>query len=565
MPEARPSADLDAQSLDGFPSHDLYQRWVDYLLLEGISADGWHKLATECSTLQGVLVRPREAQARFLLAVMVRLLWLFECRGPHTLAQLFLLYESARALLRRRLPWNEEALSVLVLLTAHPSIAAELGPSVLKQVRWRGRPGEAVRRALKRLKRVSSASPEIEQLLSREHHFPQTGDDQTNRHLRQLLAHARRLPDKPSRRWWRKGVALTRQLGKEHLLEEMLPWLESELKNLHHDHPRLLRGMVVLLGHERADQVAHYLEKVVKWGYRRREGYGPQDLALARSGIRSLGRMNTPLALTYLVILGSELRYASATDELLKTLRKLARAEATSLHTLVEVRTAEMSPDSPLGKRLWTSHLHRLERCLRTGRQWARQEWEESYQDSPLLGRMGRKLIWEDDNGAFRWQKGSWRDVDGAPVKPSGQVRLWHPADGPPVPWKIARPLIKQLERQLFDEVPKPGTLVRQYQLAALLRRRDWSFKLVGRYRRRSGAELFLGSCRVLLWVTRATSFGPYSKEGASLQARLQELETSPELGRFPLRVRSEVLRDLHLFCEVCKAKPAKGKPAKHS
>lgn len=308
---------------DRFPSEDLYQRWVDYLLFEGVTEDGWHLSAESCPTLKGVLLRPREQQANFLLAAMVRILWLLESRGQRTVAELFLLFHAARRLMTRRMPWTQDGLTALVLLSTSPNVAQELGDSVLKQVHWNGPPSQQVRRALKRLKKVGPFRAEIDRLLYRSSHFPDQ-NSVLNRSLSGILAHARRLPESESRRWWRKAKALMMALDSKTLEEDLLAWLERELATLHHDHSRLLNGLVAMLGFTSSERAARFLERAIKWGYRRREGYGPQDLMLARTAIRALARMSTPLALTYLVVLGSELRYASATEELLTALRRIA-------------------------------------------------------------------------------------------------------------------------------------------------------------------------------------------------------------------------------------------------
>jgi uncharacterized protein DUF4132 len=535
-------------SPDEFPGDGRDHRLLKSLMMEGMADDGWHKPAADCATLQQVLRQPREIQVDFLLALLVRILWQFECKGRPAVARLFLLYDSAKLLLSRKLPWDPDSLTALVLLVTNPNMAQELGGLAIRQVHWYHRTPESVRRALKRLKKVGRFGSSIESVLSRSTHLPPTSSTMKERQMRALFAHARRVPDDVSRRWWRKGMALLKDVGPSEVDRFLVPWLSRRQAVLQTDHPRLLRGLIVLMGGASSDTVAECLDKVVRWGYGRRQGYGFRDSRLAHTAIRALGRMNTSIAVALLVMLGSELRYPSATQELLRTLRLLARKRGGSLHSLVEVETARWEPGSSMGKRLWRSHMRRLERCLRTGRAWPREDWLESYQDSPLLGAMGRRLIWEDLNGSFRWEGGEWCDKQGRSHTIEGPVRLWHPAESDTL-WSARSSPFPQVDRNVFDHLDFEPCLVRQYQLAALASERDWHFRSVGRFRESSRAVVQLGGCSAWLEIERAAAAGPFSKEGLSIQVRLTKL--GGELSSFPARIRSEVIRDVHLFVTV--------------
>lgn len=544
-------------NLDNFPDEGPLHQQLNRLMEEGMDGEGWHRPAADCPTLQRTLRKPRHRQRELLLAMMVRMLWQFECKGREAVARLFLLYEAAKLLLSRKLPWDAETLAVLVVLTTHPNIAQELGSLVVRQVDWYEDTPEPVRRALKRLKRVGRLGGAVDSVLSREPHSPPTSSPLKERQMRALLAHARRVPDRISRRWWRKGVALLKDLGSEEVDRQLVPWLEKRLTLLHRDHPRLLRGLVILASGVPTDRVAVCLETVVKWGYRLRQGYGFRDRTLAHIAIRALGRLGTPLSVAYLVCLGSELRYPNATEELLITLRKLADRRGGSLHDLVEVETASHQPDSRLGQRLRRSHVRRLERCLRTGRSWELAEWTESYQDSPLLGALGRELIWENALTSFRWSDGAWRDPGGRTVTPRGPLWLWHPAESR-APWSVRPSPFPQVDREVFEEVEFEQCLVRQYQFAALASSRDWHYRSVGRFRESSRAVLGLAGFQAWLEVERAAGNGPFSKDGLSIQVRLTKLGGDRPLQSLPARVRSEVVRDVHLFTTVARVQTAK-------
>lgn len=541
---------------DGFPDQSAPQILVSELLSEGVPAGGWHLPADQCSQVQSLLLRPREQQAEFVLALLVRLLWTMECRGQEAVKRFFLLKEVAALLLRRKLPFDQEQLTALVVLTACSRLAKELGALVVRQVGWQGRPSEPVRRALKRLKKAGEFGQSIEPLLSRRVQLPPTASKLDQRRYRALVGHARRLPDKVSKRWLRKGRALLGELGPESVALALLPWLAENLKKLHAEHPRLLRGLTVLLGELPADQVVESLEAIARWGYRRQQGKGPQAQALATSAIRSLGRISTSLALATLVALGSELRYPSAGEELLKALRKAARRQQTSLHRLVEVETSGWSPQSDMGKRLWRSHCRRLERCLRSGRSWPLQEWTETYENTPLLGAMGRALVWACGPRSFAWRDHGWYDLEGQPYQPDAPVRLWHPAEFPGEAWSCGGQPFKQVGRETFFEADFQPCVLKQFPFAAVARQRDWHYRLVGRFTAASEAVLELGRYRVVLEVERAQPRGPFNRDGLALQVRLTRLTGEPPLSELPARLRSEVVRDLHLFTSVASLAP---------
>lgn len=220
------------------------------------------------------------------------------------------------------------------------------------------------------------------------------------------------------------------------------------------------------------------------------------------------------------------------------------------------MRTVHLCPESRLGKRLLRSHTRRLERCLRTGHRWPIEEWVESYQNSRLLGSLARRLIWEDSRQAFCWYRGAWRKDSGKEVNPYGSVRLWHPADGPTTKIKPRKPLFAQAEREVYLKPVFQPFLARQYQLMALLRQRDWNHRAVGRYRKQCSAVLRIKNEFVVLNIERATAFGPFSKDGTAIEARITGLESQPDWSKLSPRFLSEALRDLALFQRVAQLTP---------
>lgn len=538
---------------DGYPDAGESHREIDELLREAADGEGWHRRLEACSSLQKWLLWPRPQQARLVLDLLVRALWNLESRGPEAVSSFFLLCEVVKRLLSRKLPWTEDQLTALVVLTASPRLAQQLGGSVVQQVRWWGRPSEPVRRALKRLKRSGKQLSNIEPLLRRHVLLPPTDSPLRQRALRRLMNHARKLPDRVSKRWRRKGRALMEEVGWPWIDSDLCPWLAASTARLHREHPRLLRGLVTLLGEVQSDSAVTVLERVVRWGYQRIQGHGPQARRLAGAAIRSLGWIGNRLSVATLVALGSELRYPSATESLLKALR----SQSKSLHTLVEVETADWDPDSEMGRRLWRSHSRRLERCLRTGREWSLEHWLESYERSRLLGAMARRLVWSCGESSFAWGPAGWADPAGKPFQPWAAVKLWHPVESKER-WSLQGQPFPQTDREVFESHSFSPAVLRQHKFAALARQRDWHYRLVGRFGTGRGEALLqLAGCRVRLEVERAQARGPFSSEGIAVEIRVVGMDSDPPCSQLPPRIRSEAIRDLHLFLKVAGSDPA--------
>jgi Domain of unknown function (DUF4132) len=149
----------------------------------------------------------------------------------------------------------------------------------------------------------------------------------------------------------------------------------------------------------------------------------------------------------------------------------------------------------------------RLESSFLTMRCIPLLHWRHYYIDHPLLGFLGRKLIWvfSNDQGWERsglWSNGEMRDsadkiVDLARAE---QVRLWHPLSYQAAEvqrWRsrIFTAGIRQPFRQAFREFYTvtdderqtrlysnrfAGILMRQHQFASLCRARGWTYQLMG-------------------------------------------------------------------------------------
>ena len=208
----------------------------------------------------------------------------------------------------------------------------------------------------------------------------------------------------------------------------------------------------------------------------------------------------------------------------------------------------------------------------------------ERYLDHGLVGRVARRLIWSLGQVGEVWTSGlfldgGFVDVRGAPIDTarSTRARLWHPLGRPPaevLAWRtfiaergITQPF-KQAHREIYvltdAEIATDvysnrfaGHVLKQHQLAALLRDRGWRYTLQGQwdsantpYRqlRELCAELFVEAA----WETERTSGAGVFLHVTTDQVRFLDDRHEPvSLRDVPALVFSEVMRDVDLFVGV--------------
>jgi hypothetical protein len=149
----------------------------------------------------------------------------------------------------------------------------------------------------------------------------------------------------------------------------------------------------------------------------------------------------------------------------------------------------------------------RIESCYLSPRDIPVEHWRRYFIDHPLLGFLGRKLIWvfSDAQGWERagiWFDGEVRDSGGKLVNlaRAEKVRLWHPLSYSAAAvqrWRarVFSSGIRQPFRQAFREFYQvtdderqtrlysnrfAGILLRQHQFASLCKARGWTYQLMG-------------------------------------------------------------------------------------
>jgi hypothetical protein len=244
----------------------------------------------------------------------------------------------------------------------------------------------------------------------------------------------------------------------------------------------------------------------------------------------------------------------------------------------------------------YTAQRIRLESSLMTARVLPLKHWQQYFVEHPLLGFLGRRLIWVFSNGQGWERSGLWSgkemcDCEGKSldVAKAEKVRLWHPlsSDAAEVQkWRerVFASGVRQPFRQAFREFYQitdeerelraysnrfAGVLMRQHQFASLCRERGWNYRLMG-----SGFDggnvpnrkIDPWKMHVEFYVDlpadrhpslRESGLGEQSGSGINLfitsdQVRFYREGKEIALDDVPAIVYSEVMRDVDLFTSVC-------------
>jgi hypothetical protein len=318
-----------------------------------------------------------------------------------------------------------------------------------------------------------------------------------------------------------------------------------------------LRGLVWLLGLTDGGPVAvRALGDLVEVSLRKVAGVGPRNVKLANTAVQTLATLDGGPALAQLARLSSRVSFKGTLKEVTKALD--ARAAALNLtrdeveelavpsYGLTEVgrrvdklgsAVAELTVDGRAATLAWrnaagkavksppaevrqdhaeelaelkavvkdiekmlTAQRERLDRQLLARRVWPVAAWRERYLDHPLVGVLGRALLWTVGGQPLGYAEGSLRDLADTVVEPApdATVELWHPI-GRPVEEVLAarewlerhgiRQPFKQAHREVYVLTPAEeatrtysnrfaGHILRQHQVNTLAASRGWTAKL---------------------------------------------------------------------------------------
>lgn len=262
----------------------------------------------------------------------------------------------------------------------------------------------------------------------------------------------------------------------------------------------------------------------------------------------------------------------------------------------------------PLAKEIeqaFAAQRFRIESSFLTPRSIPLRHWRQYYVEHPLLGFLGRRLIWAFSDGKGWDRSGMWLDgrvcdAAGSPLELGGKdasdeaasafkVRLWHPlaSDAAEVQhWRerIFSAPIRQPFRQAFREFYEvsederqtrmysnrfAGIYLRQHQLASLCRARGWEYRLMGtafdghnvptrnlpQWNMQAQIHLDLPPDRDA--TLRNSGLGERSGFSINLfvesdQVRFYRDRREIAVDEVPAMLYSEVMRDVDLFTSVC-------------
>ncbi len=247
-------------------------------------------------------------------------------------------------------------------------------------------------------------------------------------------------------------------------------------------------------------------------------------------------------------------------------------------------------------EQIYRSQKIRLEASLLITREMGFNHWRQNFVEHPVLGFLGRRLIWVFRNAqgseqAALWINGQMHNSLGEPVDVSGfdKARLWHPLSTEPLEierWRdqVFKNGIRQPFRQAFREFYEvtdgeretrlysnrfAGILMRQHQFASLCREREWDYRLMGAHFDGSNVP----TKRLDTWKIHAefyvdlpsdrnpslldSALGEASGTGINLfvgsdQIRFYREHREIAVDEVPTLVYSELMRDIDLFTSVC-------------
>ncbi|MFD1535661.1 DUF4132 domain-containing protein [Nonomuraea guangzhouensis] len=218
-----------------------------------------------------------------------------------------------------------------------------------------------------------------------------------------------------------------------------------------------------------------------------------EELAVPSYGLTEVGRRTVSLGDVTAELTVTGITWRNAAGRAVKSPPASVRRE--HAEELAELKASVKD----IGKML-SAQVERLDRQFLAQRAWPYTIWRERYLDHPLVGTLGRRLIWTIDDRPCAYAGGRLRAADDTPVTPAedATVRLWHPI-GRDVPevlaWRdwlerheVTQPF-KQAHREIYlltAAEENTGVysnryaahVLRQHQFHALAAARGWHNRL---------------------------------------------------------------------------------------
>jgi hypothetical protein len=464
----------------------------------------------------------------------------------------------------------------------------------------------------------------------------------------------------PGKKWNTRARELVTALGEAEARETMINWLAfgptpgqpSEARSPIEDSP-YQKGVVWCLGLGREREAALAIANFGVACLRKIPMIGAVSQKVGFACVQALGAMESSEAISQLTRLRAKVKYSVARRLIEKSLLKAAERNGITVEELEDISVAGygLSPEGlvevPVGdakatirlgndgsagiawhnadgklvkaapahikkafakevkamgalakelEQSYSAQRVRLEAGLMTTRIIQMKHWQQYFVEHPLLGLLGRHLIWVFSNSqgwerSGVWQNGEVLDSNNQPVDLAAaeRVRLWHPLSSEASQvqqWRkrIFAAGIRQPFRQAFREFYQitederktkvysnrfAGTILRQHQFASLCRERGWTYRLMGAHfdgvnvpSKKIDALNMHVEFYVDLPSDRDRSLlesglGEASEAGINLfvgsdQVRFYRDRHEADIEEIPAIVYSEVMRDIDLFTSVC-------------
>ena len=474
----------------------------------------------------------------------------------------------------------------------------------------------------------------------------------------------------PGARWNKRSAELMAALGEDGVASAMLRWLalgptpnQSREAISPMEDSVYQKGVIWCLGLRREREVAQAIADFTLACLRKIPMIGAVSQKVGFAGVQALGAMDCTEAVAQLTRLRAKVKYTVALKLIEKSLQQAAERSGISREELEDISvdgygldqrgirnivlgdaTAQLqlapggsvsvtwtnadgkllkSPPphvrkgfskelralGPLAKEIeqaYVAQRFRLESSFLAPRSMPLQHWRQYYLEHPMLGFLGRRLIWVFSDGEGWERSGMWLgetvcDATGNPLELAGmdtgdaaasaayKVRLWHPlaSDAREVQlWRerVFSDAIRQPFRQAFREFYQvsederqtrmysnrfAGFYLRQHQLASLCRARGWEYHLMGTDfdgHNVPTRNLPQWNMQVQLHVDlppdrdaalRDSGLGERSGFGINLfvesdQVRFYRNRHEIAVDEVPAMLYSEVMRDIDLFTTVC-------------
>jgi hypothetical protein len=474
----------------------------------------------------------------------------------------------------------------------------------------------------------------------------------------------------PGANWNKRSGELMAALGEEGAVSSMLRWLAlgptpnqpreaiSPIEDSAYQ-----KGVIWCLGLRGEREVAQAIADFTLACLRKIPMIGAVSQKVGFAGVQALGAMDCAEAVAQLTRLRAKVKYTVALKLIEKSLQQAAERSGVSTEELEDISVDGYGLDEQGGRKITvgdaTAQLHlatdgsvsvswwnadgklvkspppharkafskeiralgplakeieqafaaqrfRIESSFLAPRSIPLRHWRQYYVEHPLLGFLGRRLIWTFGDGKGWERSGMWLngrvcDAAGNPLELAGKdasdeaasdavrVRMWHPlaSDAAEVQhWRehIFSAAIRQPFRQAFREFYEvsederqtrmysnrfAGIYLRQHQLASLCRARGWEYRLMGtdfdghnvptknlpQWNMQAQVHVDLPPDRNA--TLRDSGLGERSGFGINLfvesdQVRFYRDRHEIAVDEVPAMLYSEVMRDVDLFTSVC-------------